>query len=76
VGAPAAAAVAAATGVPARWELCGGDGHVGELGQVQGKVGEGSFGPTAGRNRSSPRQLRTMCGSRTGGWSLPCVMSD
>jgi hypothetical protein len=22
------------------------------------------------------RQLRTMCGSRTGGWSLPCVMSD
>jgi hypothetical protein len=22
------------------------------------------------------RILRTMCGSRTGGWSLPCVMSD
>jgi hypothetical protein len=21
-------------------------------------------------------QVRTMCGSRTGGWSLPCVMSD
>jgi hypothetical protein len=21
-------------------------------------------------------ELRTMCGSRTGGWSLPCVMSD
>jgi hypothetical protein len=21
-------------------------------------------------------RLRTMCGSRTGGWSLPCVMSD
>jgi hypothetical protein len=20
--------------------------------------------------------LRTMCGSRTGGWSLPCVMTD
>jgi hypothetical protein len=20
--------------------------------------------------------LRNMCGSRTGGWSLPCVMSD
>jgi hypothetical protein len=20
--------------------------------------------------------VRTMCGSRTGGWSLPCVMSD
>jgi hypothetical protein len=22
------------------------------------------------------REVRTMCGSRTGGWSLPCVMSD
>jgi hypothetical protein len=21
-------------------------------------------------------KVRTMCGSRTGGWSLPCVMSD
>jgi ribonuclease HI len=21
-------------------------------------------------------QVRTMCGSRTSGWSLPCVMSD
>jgi hypothetical protein len=25
---------------------------------------------------NSQRKLRTMCGSRTGGWSLPCVMSD
>jgi hypothetical protein len=25
--------------------------------------------------REAPR-LMTMCGSRTGGWSLPCVMSD
>jgi hypothetical protein len=25
---------------------------------------------------SSMGRLRTMCGSRTGGWSLPCVMSD
>jgi hypothetical protein len=25
---------------------------------------------------SPPSLLRTMCGSRTGGWSLPCVMSD
>jgi hypothetical protein len=25
---------------------------------------------------SSRRRLRTMCGSRTSGWSLPCVMSD
>jgi hypothetical protein len=24
----------------------------------------------------SPEILRTMCGSRAGGWSLPCVMSD
>jgi hypothetical protein len=23
-----------------------------------------------------PGELRTMCGSRTGEWSLPCVMSD
>jgi hypothetical protein len=23
-----------------------------------------------------PNTMRTMCGSRTGGWSLPCVMSD
>jgi hypothetical protein len=22
------------------------------------------------------RRVRTVCGSRTGGWSLPCVMSD
>jgi hypothetical protein len=26
--------------------------------------------------QSSRGRLRTMCGSRTGGWSLPCVMSD
>jgi hypothetical protein len=25
---------------------------------------------------SSRGRLRTMCGSRTGGWSLPCVISD
>jgi hypothetical protein len=25
---------------------------------------------------ASGAQVRTMCGSRTGGWSLPCVMSD
>jgi hypothetical protein len=23
-----------------------------------------------------PKKVRTMCGSRTGGWSLPCGMSD
>jgi hypothetical protein len=31
------------------------------------------------QNRTNPGGsggLRTMCGSRTGGWSLPCVMSD
>jgi hypothetical protein len=26
--------------------------------------------------RSPGSTLRTMCGPRTGGWSLPCVMSD
>jgi hypothetical protein len=26
--------------------------------------------------RSRAKKLRTMCGSRTGGWSLPCVMCD
>jgi hypothetical protein len=26
--------------------------------------------------KSATSKLRTMCGSRTGGWSLPCVMSD
>jgi hypothetical protein len=28
------------------------------------------------RKAKSKITLRTMCGSRTGGWSLPCVMSD
>jgi hypothetical protein len=27
-------------------------------------------------NWRQPTNVRTMCGSRTGGWSLPCVMSD
>jgi hypothetical protein len=38
---------------------------------------------TAGRRQNErfkdcteTRGMRTMCGSRTGGWSLPCVMSD
>jgi hypothetical protein len=31
------------------------------------------FLPCLRRNKV---QLRTMCGSRTGGWSLPCVMRD
>jgi hypothetical protein len=30
----------------------------------------------ASSGRLLPVQLRTMCGSRTGGWSLPGVMSD
>jgi hypothetical protein len=29
-----------------------------------------------GSSNSFVARLRTMCGSRTGGWSLPCVMSD
>jgi hypothetical protein len=28
------------------------------------------------RELANKDRLRTMCGSRTGGWSLPCVMSD
>jgi hypothetical protein len=28
------------------------------------------------KRRVQPLMVRTMCGSRTGGWSLPCVMSD
>jgi hypothetical protein len=36
---------------------------VGDLIQSLGEVPEGE-------------SLRTMCGSRTGGWSLPCVISD
>jgi hypothetical protein len=28
------------------------------------------------RRLATAALLRTMCGSRTGGWSLPCVMSD
>jgi hypothetical protein len=31
---------------------------------------------TVARHLEAVRQVRTMCGSRTGGWSLPCVMSD
>jgi hypothetical protein len=27
-------------------------------------------------NVGTEKFVRTMCGSRTGGWSLPCVMSD
>jgi hypothetical protein len=32
--------------------------------------------PSGGVDCLSPLVVRTMCGSRTGGWSLPCVMSD
>jgi hypothetical protein len=32
----------------------------------------GSFGKLLGPSMG----VRTMCGLRTGGWSLPCVMSD
>jgi hypothetical protein len=37
--------------------------------EVQRRVGQAI-------GRSTYSWLRTMCGSRTGGWSLPCVMSD
>jgi hypothetical protein len=32
--------------------------------------------PSSGDETSICVCMRTMCGSRTGGWSLPCVMSD
>jgi hypothetical protein len=39
-----------------------------------------STGPQTLRSSTTPLMsaltMRTMCGSRTGGWSLPCVMSD
>jgi transposase InsO family protein len=31
---------------------------------------------TQARHIQAGQRVRTMCGSRTGGWSLPCVMSD
>jgi hypothetical protein len=31
---------------------------------------------TANAPEAGNGEVRTMCGSRTGGWSLPCVMSD
>jgi hypothetical protein len=31
---------------------------------------------TVSRELDLRPSLRTMCGSRTGGWSLPCLMSD
>jgi hypothetical protein len=49
------------------------------LGAVEDRVDEVALhgvrlGITLGLAAMS--MLRTMCGSRTGGWSLPCVMSD
>jgi hypothetical protein len=49
------AAVAAAAAVPARWRFSGGNGHAGELGEVQGKVGEGLLWCAADRAWSSLR---------------------
>jgi hypothetical protein len=37
---------------------------------------EATVADEATRTATPPALLRTMCGSRTGGWSLPCVMSD
>jgi hypothetical protein len=34
------------------------------------------FSDVWGAAQSLVGRLRTMCGSRTGGWSLTCVMSD
>jgi hypothetical protein len=35
-----------------------------------------SLKPPIDCRRSGSDEVRTMCGSRTGIWSLPCVMSD
>jgi hypothetical protein len=37
---------------------------------------EGTTGVVAAADVATAAPLRTMCGSRTGGWSLPCVMSN
>jgi hypothetical protein len=36
----------------------------------------GCYWPTMLQDCFEYYKVRTMCGSRTGGWSLPCVMSD
>jgi hypothetical protein len=38
--------------------------------------GEGGEGKGGSGSSAVSGELRTMCGSRTGGWSLPSVMSD
>jgi hypothetical protein len=43
---------------------------------AQGRNDDGNEALTVDPARRGPRAVRTMCGSRTGGWSLPCVMSD
>jgi hypothetical protein len=37
---------------------------------------DGPIDVGASSSQAPPTKVRTMCGSRTGGWSLPCVMSD
>jgi hypothetical protein len=43
---------------------------------LRGFRGGESSGFSSGGRGASGWSVRTMCGSRTGGWSLPCVMSD
>jgi hypothetical protein len=43
------------------------------MGELAGKFGEISLFK---QHADFGLGLRTMCGSRIGGWSLPCVMSD
>jgi hypothetical protein len=63
----------------------GADGNADFLGSVHEREGRDRGGDELlGARRDGqlastacePRVVRTMCGSRTGGWSLPCVMSD
>jgi hypothetical protein len=51
-------------------DYCGRDGHKGVF-CFKRKREERMAKKWANKDK-----LRTMCGSRTGGWSLPCVMSD
>jgi hypothetical protein len=66
---------------------CVGDDELGEeiFQEEEHELGDGEDGGVVPRAEHVPTtsttvvdgpSLRTMCGSRTGGWSLPCVMSD
>jgi hypothetical protein len=75
---------------PFHCEHCGRDGHLAEFCFKRKRerlarelANKDRYRPSRGvpEPRLVPRgkgmvRVRIMCGSRTGGWSLPCVMSD